>query len=245
MDIGDLNVKNIGKELLENKAISNLVNKFIKELGEYLNNTKEMDNILINNKYSKYWDYQNFIEDNVAANIGLSRTDTQINYYYELNEAIESTLQQISESEGVIYRKQFMADGSIGNQYFNVAKYENGNVTYMEIPEKNFPEKQKNQDVIFKMKDNGEIQIRQDLKRKVIDIASLKAKAIKDKELEKAKDFKEEGHIYEAFEDDEYILLNDLTNTQKSTFEDIDFIADKYQGEGKYQVINGEYTKIE
>lgn len=54
-----------------------------------------------------------------------------------------------------------------------------------------------------------------------------------------------EGHIYEAFEDDGYIFLNDLTEERDFSIEDIDFVVDCYEGDGTYQVIDGEYRKIE
>ena len=50
---------------------------------------------------------------------------------------------------------------------------------------------------------------------------------------------------YEAFEDDGYIFLNDLTEERDFSIEDIDFVVDCYQGDGTYQVIDGEYRKIE
>ena len=53
------------------------------------------------------------------------------------------------------------------------------------------------------------------------------------------------GHIYEAFEDDGYIFLNDLTEERDFSIEDIDFVVDNYEGDGKYQVINGEYKRID
>ena len=52
-------------------------------------------------------------------------------------------------------------------------------------------------------------------------------------------------YIYEAFEDDGYIFLNDLTEERDFSVEDIDFVVDNYEGDGKYQVLNGEYKKID
>ena len=84
-----------------------------------------------------------------------------------------------------------------------------------------------------------------DLKDEVVKMTSEKCENLKIKENEKAEDFKREGHIYEAFEDDGYIFLNDLTEERDFSIEDIDFVVDCYQGDGTYQVIDGEYRKIE
>lgn len=58
-------------------------------------------------------------------------------------------------------------------------------------------------------------------------------------------EYKKEGHIYEAIEDDGDVFLNDITEERGFGVEDIDFVVDNYNGEGKYQVINGEYKKID
>lgn len=69
MNLNSLNIKQIGKDLLQSKTISNFTNEFIKELGEYLENKSGKEEISMNieNKYSNYWKYQNFIEDGVSA----------------------------------------------------------------------------------------------------------------------------------------------------------------------------------
>ena len=64
-------------------------------------------------------------------------------------------------------------------------------------------------------------------------------------ESKRNNEYKKEGHIYEVIEDDGYIFLNDITEERDFSIEDIDFIVDSYNGEGKYQVINGEYKKID
>ena len=70
-------------------------------------------------------------------------------------------------------------------------------------------------------------------------------KHLKTQENEKALDYKKEGHIYEAIEDDGYIFLKDLTEKRDYVLEDIDFVVNCYEGDGKYKVIEGEYTKIQ
>ena len=48
-----------------------------------------------------------------------------------------------------------------------------------------------------------------------------------------------------AVEDDGYIFLKDLTEKRDYVLEDIDFVVDCYQGDGKYKVSNGQYQKID
>ena len=40
------------------------------------------------------------------------------------------------------------------------------------------------------------------------------------------------------------MFLKDLTEKRDYVFEDIDFVVDCYEGEGRYQVVNGKYKKI-
>lgn len=69
MNLNNLDIKTFGKELFQNEKLANFANEFMQELEKYLQNKtgKEERNMEIDNKYSDYWKYQNFIEDNVSA----------------------------------------------------------------------------------------------------------------------------------------------------------------------------------
>ena len=237
MNLSDFNIKNLGKELLSSKVLSNFINEFMEELKEYLEkgDNRNSMNVVNQNKYSNYWDYQNFIEDNVSANIGLSRWGTDITYNDKLNKAVDDSILELSEKEGTLYRKQFTANGSANG----------GEITHISISEDKVPKAFQNKDIIFQFDENGDIKVRTDLKEKVVNLASEKSSELKEMERKRNNEYKKEGHIYEAFEDDGYIFLNDITEKRKNSIEDIDFVVDNYNGEGKYQVINGEYKKID
>ena len=247
MNLGDFNIKNLGRDLIQSKVLSDFVNNFINELKDYLEkgDNKNIMNVNKESKYSNYWDYQNFIEDNVSATIGLSRYGTNITYYNELNKAVDDSILEISKGEGTLYRKQFSSNGSTNGGFYNVDKFENGEITHISISEDKVPKTFKNKDIIFQFNENGDINVRTDLKEKVVNLASEKSSELKVMESKRNNEYKKEGHIYEAIEDDEYVFLNDVTEERGFGVEDIDFVADIYNGEGKYQVINGEYQKID
>lgn len=247
MNLGDFNIKNLGKDLLENKVLSSFVNNFINELKDYLEKGDKINNmgVINENKYSKYWDYQNFIEDSISAKVGLSRWGNDITYYNELDKIVDDSILELSNKEGTLYRKQFIWNGSNNGGFYNVDKFENGQSTQITLPKDIIPSEFENKDIIFQYNKNGTIKIRDDLKEEVINIASQKAEKLRDKEQERNAEFKKEGHIYEAFEDDGYIFLNDLTETRDFSIEDIDFVVDNYEGDGKYQVINSQYKKVD
>ncbi len=247
MNVGDFNIKNLGKELSQSKVLSNFVNEFINELKGYLEkgNNRNIMNIVNQNKYSNYWEYQNFMEDNVSAKIGLSRWGNDVTYYDDLSKAVDDSIMEIAEREGTLYRKQFTANGSANGGFYNVDKFENGKITHISISEDKVPKAFQNKDIIFQFDENGDIKVRTDLKEKVVNLASEKSSELKAMESKRNNEYKKEGHIYEVIEDDGYIFLNDITEERDFSIEDIDFIVDSYNGEGKYQVINGEYKKID
>lgn len=229
--------KNIANDIKE----SNLVQNFMKELSEFIE--KDIELTLAENKYSDYWGHQKFMEDNVAATIGISRWATEITYSKELSKAIDDAILELSEREGALYRKKFMPNGSPKGMVYNIEKFENGKIEDLRIPYEQIPSIYQDEDIIFQYNNEGSIQVRMDLKEEVVKLTCKKCEDLKIKENEKIKDFKREGHIYEAFEDDGYIFLNDVTEDRDFSIEDIDFVVDCYQGEGKYQVIDGEYKR--
>lgn len=247
MNLGDFSIKNLGKDLLQSKVLSDFVSNFIDELKDYLEkgDDRNIMNLANQNKYNNYWKYQNFMEDNVSAKIGLSRWGNDITYHDELSKAVDDSVMEIAENEGTLYRKQFMSNGSNNGGFYNIDKFENGQITHLTIPKSIIPSEFANKDIIFQYNDNGTIKVRDDLKEKAINLASQKVKSLRDKEQEINAEFKKEGHIYEAIEDDGYIFLKDVTEERDFSIEDIDFVVDNYKGEGKYQVTNGEYKKID
>lgn len=97
--------------LINNVKESDFMQNFINELTNFIENNSELNMTNQSTKYSNYWDYQNFMEDNVAATIGISRWSADITYRNELSNAIDDSILKLSESEGTLYRKQFMANG--------------------------------------------------------------------------------------------------------------------------------------
>ena len=247
MNLGDFDIKNLGKDFLTSNTLSSFVNNFINELKDYLEkgDNKNNMNVFNQNKYSNYWNYQKFIEDSVSAKIGLSRWGNDITYYKELDKIVDDSILDIASKEGTIYRKQFIWNGSKDGGFYNVDKFDNGQITHLTIPRNAIPSELENQDLIFQYTNKGTIRIRDDLKEIVINLASQKAENLREKEQKINTEFKKEGHIYEAFEDDGYIFLNDLTEERDFSVEDIDFAVDNYEGDGKYQVLDGEYKKID
>ena len=230
----------MGLELLNDLANkikkSNFVSEFVKELQNSFDNTKIVD------KYSSYWKYQNFIEDNVAAKIGISRWGANFKYKDDLKKKVEENLLELSK-EGTIYRKKFTPNGPTDNPKFAVDKFENGQVENIIMNYNEVPSGYDVEDIIFSYGKDGP-EIREDIKENVIKLASKSLEKIKEEEINMAEELKKEGHIYKAFEDDGYIFLKDIKAGSEEPFEDIDFVVENYDGEGEYKVIDGKYEKV-
>ena len=234
----------IFNKLINNARGNDFVRNFINELSNFMKNDSKLHKKNQTTKYSKYWTSQKFMEDNVAANIGISRWSADIKYRDELSDAIENSILELSEKEGTLYRKQFTPNGPSNNPTYNVDKFENGKIEHLILSGDKVPSGYDNEDIIFQYKTDGSTKVRMDLKEKAVELASQSAEYLKIKENEKTADYKREGHIYKAVENDGYIFLKDLTKQRDYVLEDIDFVVDCYQGEGKYQVTDGVYKKI-
>lgn len=234
----------IFSNLTSNIQERSFMKNFINELTNFRESNKRPNTVNKPNKYSKYWYYQNFIEDNVAANIGISRWGANIKYHKELSESVNNSILKLTEKEGTLYRKQFMPNGATDNPMYNVDRFDNGNIEHLILPKDKVPNEVDNEDIIFQYEKENVVKIRTDLKEKVVELASKNAKYLKLIENEKNLDYKREGHVYVAIEDDGYVFLKDLTEKRGYVLEDIDFVVDCYKEEGKYQVINGVYKKV-
>lgn len=234
----------IFNNLINNVKESDFIQDFVKELTKFLEKNNENNMLNESNKYSKYWDYQNFMEDNVAATIAISKWSADNRYCDELSEVIDNSILELSQKEGVLYRKKYMPKGPADNKTYSVDKFENGRIEHLTLEEHKVPKGFDNQDIIFQYKDDGSIKVRMDLKDEAVKLASQNTEYLKIKENEMSSDYKREGHIYKAVENDGYVFLKDLTEKRDYVFEDIDFVVDCYQGDGEYQVIDGKYKKI-
>lgn len=238
------------------------VSNFIKDLKKYLEKCTKIENKQSNfidqsERYKSYWDYQNSLEDNVCATLGISRCDREEKYFDKIYKAVDKSILELSKKEGTaIYvatgphgSMQVSSNGrNIIKTVYDVTKYENGKIENLKSMQmkglpKNMDENGNYRNIVLQMNDSGKITIRDDLKSEIINSACEKCTELREETVKRAQDFKKEGHLYECREDDEFIFLEDITGNN-DIFEDIDFVVDNYKGEGTYKVINGVYKKI-
>lgn len=228
---------------MEHNILNNLIhnikeNDFVKEFIE------EIDDLIKKEDKTDYWKYKKFMEDDVAATIQISRWSANIKYRDELEKAINESILKISETEGTLYRKKFTPNGPANNFWYSIDKFEKGKIEHINLAGDKVPKGFDKEDILFQYKEDGTTIVRKDLKEKVVEYAIKSVEYLKLKENEAVLEYKKEGHIYKAIDDDGYIFLKDLTLDRGYLIEDIDFVVNFYKGEGKYQLINGEYKKI-
>ena len=256
-----LNLENsISKTKIANDNISNFINdlkKCLEKNTAISTETKQYNFIDQSERYKDYWDYQNDLEDNVCAILGISRCDREEKYFDKLYKAVDESIFEIAKREGTAI---YIANGPQGSlqtspkgrnvikTVYDVTKYENGKIEDLKSMQikglpKTMDENGNYRNIILQINDKGKITVRDDLKSEIINLACEKCAVLKEQTIKEAKEYKKEGHLYEAYEDDGFIFLDDITESNH-IFEDIDFVVDNYKGEGTYKVIDGEYTKI-
>lgn len=258
----ELNLENnISKtKVATDDKISNFINDLkscLEENNNLQNDIKQYNFIDQSERYKDFWKYQNDLEETVCAKLGISRYDRNNKYFDRLYEAVNESILEISKKEGAaIYvangphgELQTSLEGrNITKTVYDVTKYENGKIENLRSMQmnglpKNMDENGNYRNIVLQMNDKGKITIRDDLKSEIINLACEKCTDLREQTIKEAEEYKKEGHLYEVHKYDGCKFLVDITEENYS-FEDIDFVVDNFKGEGTYQVIDGEYTKI-
>ena len=130
MDLGNFSLKNLGKDLLENKTFNNFVSNFIEELSEYLQNNKKTDNSdnkidKFNNEMQHYYNERERIK---------TTTPLEENKTYVISGIYDNRLQVVDIDNGNEI-EIFASTGDKGLDKFNGSEIQNR--TY-EIDRKEF-----------------------------------------------------------------------------------------------------------
>lgn len=260
----DNDVNNLIAELKDTLEKDFSINKSTKtdekiqlEEKNFVENQKEYNFIDQSERYKEFWEYQNSLEDNVCAILGISRYEKDNIYFDEIYKAVDKSIFELSDREECAL---YIASGPNSAVHtspkgrlafepvYDIDKYENGKIEHSQcVQVEGLPEKSDNgntRNIIYQVGKDGKLKIRPDLKEEAIKSACEKCMKIKEETLKESEKYKKEGHLYEVHKYDGYVFLNDITEDNYS-FEDIDFVVDNYEGEGIYQVIDGKYIKID
>lgn len=206
---------------------------------------KNYNYIDLSEKYSDYWNERlEILEYDVASTIGLSRLKADNLFECgntSLTDAINESILEVAEENGVtLYKLGYKSS----NNTYDVKIYEDdkSEIKSDEIEGKSIFKRYEGKDLIFEYNDRGKVIIRDDLKEEIIKKACEKCMKYKEKQDEENEEFKAEGELYNCFEGEGYIFLE---NEEGDRVEDIDFVCNDFKGEGYYKVIDKKYVKVD
>ncbi len=249
-------INNVAKE----KNGNNEIDKFLDDIEEALksDDKKGKNNIqedaITTKELDEYWigTAGDYIFDIASKEIGLSLMTHDKNYK-KILDAVEEALKELSKKVGIIYYKG--EDGSFWNEElqkecYSVDRYEDGRKTTLSVPKEDALykvekgiDKYNYEDVVFVYDEKGKVKIRKDLKEEAIELTKDKLVDLKKEQDKKVKEYKKEGHIYNVNSELGYVIIKDTTQ-RRVPIEDMEFTIKGYKGDGKYQVVNGEYKKV-
>lgn len=211
---------NLGKSIKENNVIQN----FIKELGDFLENNLERN------------------EEPLVQNILNGRTLTT-KYRDKINvqrhEIINNYSKEHSEEFYYVYSKR--SDNTYG-----VVIHNNGKTgCNIELKESELP-KGAGVDSVLR-ESNGKFVFDKNATEKIKEELTEMINKLLQEQENRLKELRVEGHIYEFVEKSgNTVLLNDVTKDKGECFEEIDFPSELLKGvkQGdKFQFVKGEYQK--
>lgn len=227
MDLGFF--KDISNNIKENEGIQN----FIKELGEFLEQTASK---LIQNSNGKN-------EVGILEEIQ-SKRNVSVASKNQIRDGIDEILDRHTketDDRGGLY---FVAGKSSKERdTYIIYKYENGEDTAINLKQKDLPAKAELNSVL--RYENNKYILDEELTQNVINEIKEMADEVLDKQDDKLRDYRKEGHLYMVEEDvNNRIYLWDMTDKPSFTIEEVDFPENlKSQAtEGTvFQYIDGEY----
>lgn len=212
---------NLGKSIKE----SNIIQSFVKELGEFLeNNLERNDESLVQNILNgrtlttKYRDKINVQRHEMINNYSKEHSKE---FYYVYSKRSDNTY-------GVVRHKNGETGSNIGIKGSELPKGAGVDCVLRESNGR------------FVLDKSATEKIKQDLTEMINKLLAEQENRLKEQRVE--------GHIYEFVEKaGNTVLLNDVTKDTGECFEEIDFpkefLKDVKQGD-KFQYINGEYKNI-
>ncbi len=225
-------MKSVAKDILEEQKLD----------GGYKREFTNNDLVVGDGYEGTYFEHPLDIKEKLGKEAGLPLTMINDLLENDINQIFENVASKLSEKD-TIYT-------ILPKERFKLYEFTNG-----QMKEKDFTSNQSDlgeeYGKILKENKSGELvedKSATKLFQKEI-LQELKSN-IKTKYDNICDDYKKEGHIYEVEKnlDEDFIptiTLKDISQNRFFELEDLDFIENRYAGEGMYTVKNGEYYKID
>ena len=189
-----------------------------------------------------YFEYPIEIEEILGKKAGLPLTMIENFLENDINKVFENVAKKLSENNTVYT--------TLPKNRSELLKFENKSIT-KENYQGNLYKIMENHGTILKKDKSGNLLEDKKLTKQFqAEILKELETNVKNKYDKICEDYKKEGHIYEVEKwlDENFIptiYLNDISENKFFKLEDLDFIENRYDGEGIYTVKNGEYYRID
>ena len=232
---------------LEKNELSKADDKVIEKFTNELKNSLENNDLEETNQLEQYREGTTLLREYLGTSIGIPILTCDNEFKDILDELLKKGMNELSKSEETLYwLKSWSSKEKNGTTKYAVGEYKDGKFEgYQYLPKSKLPKFKEDEEIIFTYNKKGKIEVRDDLKEKLVENYSEDLQYLKEVELKRNENFKQEGYIYRAYKsknEDNVILLKNIG--KNAVIEDLDFSMNDYTQSGLYQVKDGKYVKI-
>ena len=225
-------MKSVAKEILEKQELE----------GGYKREFTKNDLVVGDGYEGTYFEYPLNIGEELGKKAGLPLT--MINNFLEndINQVFENVAMKLSENH-TIY-------ATLPQNRTKLFEFSNSNVKEINYSGNLYNLAEQYGTILIKDKSGKLVEDKKLTKQFQKEILQELESNVKNEYDKICNDYKQEGHIYEVEKalDENFvptITLKDISENRFFELEDLDFIENRYDGEGIYTVKNGEYYKID
>lgn len=229
----------ISNDLVKGKNADANVNDFIKELQKEINK----NDLVVGDGYEgTYFEYPLDIGEELGKKAGLPLT--------MIDNFLENDINEVFENVAIKQSKDRTIYATLPQDRYKLLEFSNGNVKVENYSGNLYNLAEQYGKILTKDKTGKLVEDKKLTKQFQEEVLQKLETKVKSKYDKICNDYKQEGHIYEAEKAlDENLVptitLKDISQNRFFEIEDLDFIENRYAGEGIYTVKNGEYYKID
>lgn len=210
--------------------------------GDYKREFTKNDLVLGEGYEGIYFEYPLDIGEELGKKVGLPLT--------MINNFLENDINQIFENVAVKLSENHTIYTTLPKNRYELFKFSNGNMKEEKYSGNLYDLAEQYGNVLIKDKSGKLVEDKNLSEQFQAEVLEGLKTNVKNKYDKICNDYKKEGHIYEVEKalDENFvptITLKDISENRFFELEDLDFIENRYNGEGMYTVKNGEYYKID
>ena len=225
-------IKSVAKNILEKQELE----------GGYKREFTKNDLVVGDGYEGTYFEYPLDIGEELGKKAGLPLT--------MINNFLENDINQVFENVAMKLSENYTIYATLPQNRYKLFEFSNGNVKEESYSGNLYNLAEQYGTILIKDKSEKLVEDKKLTKQFQKEILQELESNVKSKYDKICNDYKQEGHIYEVEKalDENFvptITLKDISENRFFELEDLDFIENRYDGDGIYTVKNGEYYKID